>query len=61
MDMIVLNSMRDSGAGFGVDTNKVTIFHRDGSSYDLPLESKTEVAGSIVDHIEELLGGQKGC
>lgn len=61
MDMIVLNSMRDPGAGFGVDTNKVTIFHRDGSSRALPLASKAEVAGSIVDDIESLLGGQEGC
>lgn len=61
MDMIVLNSMEDKGAGFGVDTNKVTIFRRDGSSRDIPLESKAEVAVSIVDNIEDLLGGQKGC
>lgn len=61
MDMIVLNSMRDPGAGFGVDTNKVTIFRRDGSSQDIPLESKAEVASAIADNIENMLGGQKGC
>lgn len=55
MDMIVLNSMQDPGAGFGVDTNKVTIFRRDGSFQELPLSSKAAVASSIVDNIENLL------
>lgn len=57
MDMIVLNSMRDPGAGFGVDTNRVTFFFRDGGSEELPLESKTAVASDIVDRIEKLLEG----
>lgn len=55
MDMIVLNSMRDAGAGFGTDTNKVTMFFRNGDRVDLPLESKAEVACGIVDSIEKLL------
>ncbi|HIZ87352.1 MAG TPA: bifunctional phosphopantothenoylcysteine decarboxylase/phosphopantothenate--cysteine ligase CoaBC [Candidatus Coprenecus pullistercoris] len=55
MDMIVLNSLEDPGAGFGVDTNKVTIFFRDGSRRDVPMASKAEVASSIVDSIEKLL------
>lgn len=59
MDMIVLNSMRDPGAGFGVDTNKVTVFRRDGSSQDIPLASKQEVASAIADNIEKLL--ERGC
>ncbi|HIR33453.1 MAG TPA: bifunctional phosphopantothenoylcysteine decarboxylase/phosphopantothenate--cysteine ligase CoaBC [Candidatus Coprenecus merdigallinarum] len=59
MDMIVLNSMQDAGAGFGVDTNKVTVFRRDGSQQDIPLCSKTEVASAIVDNIENMLDG--GC
>ena len=59
MDMIVLNSMRDPGAGFGVDTNKVTVFRRDGSSQDIPLGTKAEVASAIVDNIEKLL--ERGC
>lgn len=57
MDMIVLNSMRDPGAGFGVDTNRVMLFFRDGGSEELPLESKTAVASDIVDRIEKLLEG----
>ncbi|MDE6351888.1 MAG: bifunctional phosphopantothenoylcysteine decarboxylase/phosphopantothenate--cysteine ligase CoaBC, partial [Muribaculaceae bacterium] len=40
LDMIVLNSLRDSGAGFGTDTNKVTIFTNDGSSESFDLKSK---------------------
>ncbi|MBR1961524.1 MAG: bifunctional phosphopantothenoylcysteine decarboxylase/phosphopantothenate--cysteine ligase CoaBC [Alistipes sp.] len=53
LDMIVLNSLRDKGAGFGCDTNKVTFI--DGSQREeLPLASKAEVAERIADKIEEL-------
>ncbi|MDE6429916.1 MAG: bifunctional phosphopantothenoylcysteine decarboxylase/phosphopantothenate--cysteine ligase CoaBC, partial [Duncaniella sp.] len=51
LDMIVLNSMRDKGAGFGTDTNKVSIFKADGSRQDFSLKSKREVAADIVDAI----------
>ncbi|MDE6116241.1 MAG: bifunctional phosphopantothenoylcysteine decarboxylase/phosphopantothenate--cysteine ligase CoaBC [Duncaniella sp.] len=54
LDMIVLNSMRDKGAGFGTDTNKITIFTREGKSVEYPLKSKREVAGDIVDAIVSL-------
>ncbi len=50
-DFIVLNSMQDTGAGFGLDTNKISIFRRDGSRQDFPLKSKTEVAWDIVAEI----------
>jgi phosphopantothenoylcysteine decarboxylase/phosphopantothenate--cysteine ligase len=50
-DMIVLNSLRDAGAGFGHDTNKVTIFDRDGGQYDFGVKSKDAVARDIVDLI----------
>jgi len=50
-DFIVLNSMRDQGAGFGHDTNKITILRRDGSTAEFPLKSKTEVAQDIVSEI----------
>lgn len=53
-DFIVLNSMRDAGAGFGHDTNKISILHRDGSKKDFPLKSKTEVARDIVAEIARL-------
>ncbi len=48
-DMIVLNSLKDKGAGFAHDTNKVSIFHSDGSSTGFPLKTKTEVAEDIVN------------
>jgi len=51
LDYIVLNSLRDKGAGFGVDTNKVTILSRDGKRRESPLLSKKEVAHLIVETI----------
>ena len=53
-DFVVLNSLRDPGAGFGGDTNKVTIIDRRGRE-ELPLLSKTEVAARIAGRIESLL------
>lgn len=52
MDMIVLNSLQDQGAGFGYDTNKVTIIRRDGQKNNLPLMSKQEVAEMIINSVE---------
>ncbi len=53
-DFIVLNSLRDEGAGFRGDTNKVTLIDRAGAEA-LPLMSKREVAAHIADKIETLL------
>ncbi|MBQ1951397.1 MAG: bifunctional phosphopantothenoylcysteine decarboxylase/phosphopantothenate--cysteine ligase CoaBC [Alistipes sp.] len=53
-DFIVLNSLRDEGAGFRGDTNKVTLIDRAGQE-SLPLMSKHEVAARIADKIETLL------
>jgi phosphopantothenoylcysteine decarboxylase / phosphopantothenate---cysteine ligase len=50
-DMIVANNVKSEGAGFGSDTNIVTIFKRDGSKIELPLMSKTEVAQKIIEEI----------
>lgn len=50
-DMIVLNSLKDEGAGFGHDTNKVKLVQRNGEVLDLPLQSKDGIAKSIVDCI----------
>ena len=50
LDFIVLNSLRDSGAGMGTDTNKITIIRSDGRTY-YDLKSKTEVARDIVDEL----------
>lgn len=52
MDMVVLNSLRDSGAGFQTDTNKITIMRRDGSSKEFPLKSKRDVARDIVEELK---------
>lgn len=51
LDYIVLNSLRDKGAGFGVDTNKVTIIGRDGSHKESPLLSKKEIARLIINTV----------
>lgn len=51
LNMIVLNSLRDQGAGFGTDTNKVTIFSSDGTSVTYDLKSKAQVASDIFDSI----------
>ncbi|MCI7576297.1 MAG: bifunctional phosphopantothenoylcysteine decarboxylase/phosphopantothenate--cysteine ligase CoaBC [Bacteroidales bacterium] len=48
LDYIVLNSLRDKGAGFGTDTNKITVLSKDGSIKTFPLKSKEEVARDIV-------------
>lgn len=57
-DFIVLNSLRDAGAGFRGDTNKVSIWYRDGRSVDYPVKSKLEVASDIVDALTACLGGE---
>ena len=54
LDFIVLNSLRDEGAGFGYDTNKVTLIDRKGSQ-ELPLQSKKNVAKAIIDKLAGLL------
>lgn len=51
-DFIVLNSLNDSGAGFGHDTNKITIIGKDNVAQDFTLKSKKEVASDIVDVIQ---------
>ncbi len=56
LDMIVLNSLREEGAGFGFDTNKITILTRDEQIYNYGLKSKQEVAADIVDRMVEIGG-----
>ena len=51
LDMIVLNSLQDTGAGFGTDTNKVTFLYPNGTIKNLPLMSKEEVADEIISHL----------
>jgi phosphopantothenoylcysteine decarboxylase/phosphopantothenate--cysteine ligase len=51
LDMIVLNSLQDAGAGFGTDTNKVTFLYPNGDIKNLPLISKEEVADEIISNL----------
>lgn len=55
LDLIVLNSLNDKGAGFGTDTNKVTLINREGQKTESTLKSKAEVAKDIVNQIVGLL------
>ena len=56
LDLIVLNDANEPGAGFGVDTNRVTFLTRGGAAPErLPLMSKTEVADAILDRAQALL------
>jgi phosphopantothenoylcysteine decarboxylase / phosphopantothenate---cysteine ligase len=54
-DMIVLNSLNDAGAGFGFDTNQVTIFEKNGVEIPYKQKPKQQVARDIVDRIIKLL------
>ena len=54
-DLIVLNSLNDKGAGFGHDTNKITIIHKNNKTREFELKSKEEVAEDIVGEIVKLL------
>lgn len=52
-DLIVLNSLQDAGAGFGYDTNKITVFDKSGEEISYPVKSKAEVAVDIIDLIQK--------
>jgi phosphopantothenoylcysteine decarboxylase/phosphopantothenate--cysteine ligase len=54
-DLIVLNSAKEEGAGFGVDTNKITIFGREGQERSYEQKSKQQVAKDIVDQVVKLV------
>lgn len=54
LDAIVLNSMNDPGAGFGTDTNKITIISPSGEIRDYKLKAKKEVASDIVNYVESI-------
>ncbi len=53
-DMIVLNSLNDAGAGFGTDTNKITIYGKKGEKFAYEAKPKSEVARDIVEKIIQL-------
>jgi phosphopantothenoylcysteine decarboxylase/phosphopantothenate--cysteine ligase len=50
-DLLILNSMQDEGAGFGTDTNKITIIDRSRNAQAYPMKSKKLVAKDIIDEI----------
>jgi phosphopantothenoylcysteine decarboxylase / phosphopantothenate---cysteine ligase len=58
LDLVVLNNARDDGAGFEVETNRVTLIDREGTSETLPLMSKSNVAEAILDRVEAMLRGR---
>jgi len=55
LNFIVLNSLQEKGAGFQVDTNKITILDAQGNKFPYALKSKTEVAKDIVNKIIEYI------
>lgn len=58
-DIIVLNSLQDSGAGFAHDTNKITIFDKTNKHQKFSLKTKTEVALDILNYIKNYLKNEK--
>ena len=54
-DMVVLNSLNDEGAGFGYDTNKITIFEKNGKEQSYERKPKQQVAKDIVDRIVNMM------
>jgi phosphopantothenoylcysteine decarboxylase/phosphopantothenate--cysteine ligase len=57
LDLVVANRVEE-GAGFGADTNRVTLLGRDGSREELPLQGKVEVADAILDRVAGLFHGR---
>jgi phosphopantothenoylcysteine decarboxylase / phosphopantothenate---cysteine ligase len=58
LDFVVLNNATEPGAGFGVDTNRVTVIARDGKAEELELMSKTDLAEVLLDRVERELNGR---
>lgn len=58
-DLVVLNSLRDKGAGFGHDTNKITILRRDTKKFSFELKDKSEVAADILDCLLDYMHQQR--
>ncbi|HYS69471.1 MAG TPA: phosphopantothenoylcysteine decarboxylase, partial [Gemmatimonadaceae bacterium] len=58
LDLVILNSAAEPGAGFGVDTNRVTVIGRNGKQETLQLMSKTDLAEALLDRVEEEMRGR---
>lgn len=52
LDFIVLNSLQDKNAGFGFDTNKITIIDKENNTFNSTLKSKDEIALDIINYLE---------
>ncbi|MDR0422810.1 MAG: bifunctional phosphopantothenoylcysteine decarboxylase/phosphopantothenate--cysteine ligase CoaBC [Proteiniphilum sp.] len=61
LDCIVLNSLNDEGAGFGYDTNRVTLLSRSGERRSFPLKSKVDVARDIIDAVFDASRNSTAC
>src|SRR4029077_11399066 len=58
LDLVGLNDAKEKGAGFGVDTNRVTVITRNGKEEELDLMSKTDLAEILLDRVERELSGR---
>jgi phosphopantothenoylcysteine decarboxylase/phosphopantothenate--cysteine ligase len=58
LDFVVLNDAKEPGAGFGGDTNRVTVIARDGKAEELELMSKADLAEILLDRVERELNGR---
>jgi phosphopantothenoylcysteine decarboxylase / phosphopantothenate---cysteine ligase len=58
LDLVILNDAKEPGAGFGVDTNRVTVITRNGKEEELDLMSKTDLAEILLDRVERELNGR---
>ena len=58
LDLVVVNDATEPGAGFAIDTNRVTLLAPDQAPETLPVLPKTEVADAILDRVEALLRGR---
>jgi phosphopantothenoylcysteine decarboxylase/phosphopantothenate--cysteine ligase len=58
LDLVILNNAKEPGAGFGVDTNRVTVITQNGKEEELDLMSKTDLAEILLDRVERELSGR---
>ena len=56
MDLMVLNSLREEGVGFGTDTNRVTMIDRFGNTDEFELKLKSQVAADLADRVVKMMG-----
>ena len=61
LDMIVGNVVSEEGSGFGSDTNRVTLFHADGSIEQMPVMAKDQVADALLDRIMLKMASYESC